>query len=89
MVRIPEEVFSGNFNYGFDLGLMEKDCGLAATLLRSELEYGLGFDGVLLKAEERIRDAAMFYQKREVDYTYVSRFLEEQTGETLRTTKSE
>lgn len=33
-VRIPTEVLSGNFNYGFAIDLMAKDCRIGAGLIK-------------------------------------------------------
>ena len=32
-VRVPQEVLTGNFNYGFALSLMSKDCKIGAGLI--------------------------------------------------------
>merc|ERR1712151_226233 len=32
-VRVPDEIITGNFNYGFKLGLMAKDVNIATDLM--------------------------------------------------------
>ena len=45
MVRIPTEVLSDEFNYGFQLGLMRKDVDIGGGLMANNFP-----EGTLLKA---------------------------------------
>merc|ERR1712146_180427 len=40
-VRLPEEVLTRRFNYGFQLGLMQKDCAIGRRLLGTHLPGAL------------------------------------------------
>lgn len=77
-VRLPETVFTRKFDYGFKLGLMKKDCGIAAEVLRTGFPNAPLLpkicDAVAAAAEARGNDA---------DYTEVVRWLEEQAKEEL------
>jgi len=88
-VRIPEEVLSRRFGYGFDLQLMHKDCQAARALLPA------GDDGasILTRVAKVVEDAATLYgaeceEARSrgdiVDYTYVCKYLEDKEGVELR-----
>jgi len=102
MVRIPEEVLSGKYHYGFDINLMKKDSGLARNILEDYMGDGGAGGGAdpsepkllnsrtgsaLLTATENVDMAAAYYSDKPkppgadvTDYTYLSRYLEEQLG---------
>ncbi|CAD7961262.1 unnamed protein product [Amoebophrya sp. A25] len=87
--RVPEEVLSRRFGYGFDLLLMQKDCSAARELLTLRDEE----TSLLPRVARLLDDAASFYGKEceaarkdgdIVDYTYIARYLEEKAGYELR-----
>ena len=81
-VRVPEEVLSRRFNYGFDLQLMQKDVSFARKLIVSAHEKALLAGGtseegpasgrVLLKVAEIMDAIADDYKTKYpgCDYTY-------------------
>jgi len=78
-VRLPEEVLSRRFNYGFKLGLMQKDCGIAAGIVRA----GFPDAPLLLHACNAVAEAGKV-QGPDADYTEVARWLEGLAGTELR-----
>eukprot|EP00927_Polykrikos_kofoidii_P040355 TRINITY_DN34517_c0_g1_i1.p1 TRINITY_DN34517_c0_g1~~TRINITY_DN34517_c0_g1_i1.p1 ORF type:complete len:496 (+),score=68.64 TRINITY_DN34517_c0_g1_i1:44-1531(+) len=73
-VRLPEEVLTRRFGYGFKLGLMHKDCSTASTVLpRSSLLFG-ACQAVEMAAASRGFDA---------DYSELAAWLECMAGVTL------
>ncbi|CAD7924016.1 unnamed protein product [Amoebophrya sp. A120] len=95
--RVPEEVFSRRFGYGFDLQLMQKDCDAARNLILDASSVGQHPEGghqtaILPRVAELLDDAASFYQgecddaRKQgeiIDYTYLAKFLEDKAGITL------
>lgn len=78
-VRIPQEVIQGNYNYGFKLGLMEKDVLTARALQTAMLpQCCLLFPHV----EKLVREATEKYGQTS-DYTNLSRMLEDMAGLSL------
>lgn len=77
-VRLPEEVLTRRFGYGFQLGLMKKDVDHASSLLKT------GFPGAkLLPQVSAILAEAVAVRGPEVDYTEVVKVLEREFGEKL------
>mmetsp|Transcript_2002 Transcript_2002/g.6172 ORF Transcript_2002/g.6172 Transcript_2002/m.6172 type:complete len:359 (-) Transcript_2002:23-1099(-) len=77
--RLPQEVLTGRFAYGFKLPLMAKDCRIAGSILRD------GFPGSRLLTEAvAMVDQAAAEEHEEVDYTHLVRRLELQAGRELR-----
>mmetsp|Transcript_29330 Transcript_29330/g.91411 ORF Transcript_29330/g.91411 Transcript_29330/m.91411 type:complete len:338 (+) Transcript_29330:66-1079(+) len=77
--RLPQEVLTGRFEYGFKLPLMAKDCRIAEQLLAE------GFPGAtLLPAGARLVQQAAAEESEDADYTCVVRMLESQAGVDLR-----
>jgi len=79
--RIPQEVVTGDFNYGFKLGLMAKDVGIATDLL----------DEYFPSAEVYRRTLQTHYDAMEAgdvefdsDYTEIVKHQEKKAGVTLR-----
>lgn len=77
--RLPQEVLTGRFGYGFKLQLMAKDCGIAAGVLQE------GFPGASLlpSAIALVRRAAEV-EPADADYTCVVKLLEREAGAELR-----
>uniref|UniRef100_A0A7S2FFJ8 3-hydroxyisobutyrate dehydrogenase-like NAD-binding domain-containing protein n=1 Tax=Haptolina brevifila TaxID=156173 RepID=A0A7S2FFJ8_9EUKA len=76
--RLPDNVISRKFAYGFALGLMHKDCRIAGNLVASQTPGATLIPKVVTllgEAEERYGPNA--------DYTQIARLLEERTGITL------
>jgi len=77
-VRIPEEVLTRRFGYGFQLGLMKKDVDHATSLLKT------GFPGArLLPQVSGVLREAVEARGPEVDYTEVVTVLEQEFGDEL------
>lgn len=75
--RIPEEVLTGRYSYGFKLALMAKDCRIAAGMLE-------GLPAALLPvAIEQVQQAAAA-EPESADYTCVAQRLEAAAGTKLR-----
>lgn len=76
--RLPDNVLSRKFSYGFALGLMRKDCAIAGNLVASQTPSATLIPRVveLLHEAEEMLGA-------EADYTKVALLLEERAGLTL------
>jgi len=74
-VRIPEEVITRRFAYGFKLQLMQKDCDCAAQFLKQHFPCAQ----IIHSAVQVVRDAAES-QGGDADYTDIVRFLEKRAG---------
>eukprot|EP00747_Dinoflagellata_sp_TGD_P218720 gnl/TRDRNA2_/TRDRNA2_90928_c0_seq1.p1 gnl/TRDRNA2_/TRDRNA2_90928_c0~~gnl/TRDRNA2_/TRDRNA2_90928_c0_seq1.p1 ORF type:complete len:365 (+),score=51.78 gnl/TRDRNA2_/TRDRNA2_90928_c0_seq1:59-1153(+) len=74
-VRIPEQVLSRRFFHGFKLGLMKKDCEIASALIKS----GFPEASLLLHAVSNVGNATEA-RGQDVDYTELSRWLEDKAG---------
>lgn len=79
MVRIPTEVLSDEFNYGFQLGLMRKDVDIGGGLMANNFP-----EGTLLKALAPVVHAAHAAIGGNEDYTCAVKYLEQQAGVELR-----
>jgi 3-hydroxyisobutyrate dehydrogenase len=77
-VRLPKEVLSGKFDYGFKLGLMAKDVRLCGALL--DQEYGEA--RLLRETSARVHEAVRRYGP-DVDYTFVSKLVEAEADHEL------
>lgn len=77
--RLPKHVVSRNFDFGFQLALMRKDCGIAADLVES-----LTPTSTLIPEVYRLMLAAEQQVGGEVDYTQIAKLLEKRTGGELR-----
>jgi len=69
-VRVPEEVVSRRFGYGFKLGLMKKDVGIGSR-------FG---QGPLFSAVRALIDKAEAAQGEGADYTEAAKYLEAEFG---------
>jgi len=82
--RLPQEVLTGRFSYGFKLPLMAKDCRIAESLIRE------GFPKAsLLPAVVQLVERATAEESAEADYTRVVKLLEREAGQELRTSKGD
>lgn len=78
-VRIPTEVLSGKFDYGFKLGLMLKDVRIAVDGLDSQHD-----ESSLLPMVKNLLEKSVTEQGYDADYTRVVRTLELHAGIDLR-----
>jgi len=77
--RLPQEVLTGRFAYGFKLPLMAKDCRIASGVLKE------GFpNGTLLAAATELVLRAAAEEPEDADYTRVVQTLERSSGMLLR-----
>ena len=81
-VRLPEEVLSRKFDYGFKLGLMLKDVRIAVDGLLSAEESCR--EGSILALVKRLLEKSTDEQGYDADYTRVVRTLELGAGVELR-----
>jgi 3-hydroxyisobutyrate dehydrogenase len=79
--RIPQEVLSGRFGYGFKLDLMAKDCGIAKGVLQ---QAGSPDTSLLMTAVELFQRAKAENADPDADYTRAVQMLERSAGATLR-----
>jgi len=79
-VRLPKEVLSREFNYGFNLSLMAKDVTIASDLLRE----GYPQAELLPTAAKLVREASAQNQGRHADYTRAVCLLEQRAGAEIR-----
>ena len=82
MQRLPEEVLTGDFNYGFKLGLMQKDVRIANNLLDTHFEKATMFRETLKLLDSALSDVQDV--DAESDYTSVVKVLEERAEADLR-----
>lgn len=81
--RIPEQVCTGKFSYGFKLGLMLKDVRIACGVVSSAAEDAGAVETHFDRTEKLLAEAVKRYGK-DADYTRVCCVLEERYGVTLR-----
>lgn len=62
--RFPKHIIEGNYNYGFDIGLMKKDVDIAMTLID---------DPIILKPVSNLLQEAINNYGDKVDYTEVTK----------------
>lgn len=85
-VRIPTEVVSGKFDYGFKIGLMLKDVRIALKVMSDdsvETDGSSTYPGYFERTERFLSRAVEMYG-HDADYTEVVRVLERDAGVTLR-----
>lgn len=80
--RLPQDVVSGWFNYGFKLGLMEKDVRIANDLLDEHFS-----DATIIRNTGRLLKESLELDELgfDSDYTEVVKLLEAQSNNDLRT----
>jgi 3-hydroxyisobutyrate dehydrogenase len=78
--RLPDNVLSRKFAYGFALGLMRKDVGLAGTLVASQTPAA----SLIPQVVGLVGEAERKYGS-DADYTEIARLLEDRAGITLGT----
>jgi 3-hydroxyisobutyrate dehydrogenase len=79
--RVPQEVVSGDFNYGFKLGLMRKDLGIAVDLMDEFYPNAQVYKRTLQVHQDAMADGVVNYDS---DYTEVVKHQELQAGVMLR-----
>jgi 3-hydroxyisobutyrate dehydrogenase len=77
--RIPQELFTGNYNYGFKLGLMRKDVAIANAVLDEAFP-----SATFLRMTKDKLAAAVEKYGGDVDYTYAAKLIEDEAGQPLR-----
>ena len=79
--RVPQDVISGWFNYGFKLGLMKKDVDIANDLLDEHFA-----EASIIRNTQRLMKESLSIEgvHADSDYTEVIKVLESQCGEDLR-----
>jgi len=85
-VRLPEEVLSRKFDYGFKLGLMLKDVRIAVDGL---LSLSNGSEDSIFPVVKRLLEKSSIDEGYDEDYTRVVRTLELDAGIELRKTSAE
>jgi len=82
--RLPKEVLSRKFGYGFKMPLMAKDVRIAEGVMKA------GFpEATLLPAVAKLYCEAALEEPDDADYTQVSCFLERRAGAELRPKREE
>eukprot|EP00966_Prymnesium_polylepis_P095206 2204568-Prymnesium_polylepis.1 len=76
--RLPDNVLSGKFAYGFALGLMRKDCSIAGSLVASQTPSAT----LIPRVVELVGEAEAAFGA-EADYTQIAQLLESRAGLTL------
>lgn len=87
-VRIPIEVLTRKFDYGFKLGLMLKDVRIAVDCLKTPRETNDDARTLMLPVVKYIMEKAVNDQGYDADYTRVLRTLELEAGIELRGTSN-
>jgi len=77
--RLPQEVLTGSFSYGFKLPLMAKDCRIAGGVLREHFPAA----SLLPRTVDLVQQAAA-EEADDADYTRVVQLLERAAGQRLR-----
>ena len=85
-VRLPEEVLSRKFDYGFKLGLMLKDVRIAVD---GVLSLSNSSEESIFPIVERLLEKSSINEGYDADYTRVVRTLELDAGIELRETSAE
>ena len=85
-MRLPEEVLSRKFDYGFKLGLMLKDVRIAVDGL---LSLSNGSEDSIFPVVKRLLEKSSIDEGYDADYTRVVRTLELDAGIELRKTSAE
>ena len=73
--RLPDNVLSRRFAYGFALGLMRKDCGIAGSLVGSQTP-----SATLIPEVVKLLGEAEAEFGADADYTQVAQLLEKRVG---------
>jgi len=82
--RVPNEVLTRNFAYGFKLPLMAKDCRIAESVLDA------GFpQAQLLRAGSKLVNEAEITQSENADYSQIVCLLEERAGHELTSSSAD
>merc|ERR1719238_1539839 len=84
--RVPQEVVSGDFNYGFKLGLMAKDVGIATDLMDEYFPSAQVYRHTLKVHFDAIAAGTVNYDS---DYTEIVKAQELQAGVMLRSEEPE
>lgn len=79
--RVPEEVLTGEFNYGFKLGLMAKDVGIANRILDQYFPRGQVYRHTLKVHFDAMAAGEVSF---DADYTEIVKHQEKQAGVRLR-----
>ena len=82
MQRLPEEVLTGDFAYGFKLGLMRKDVRIANDILDAHFDAATMFRETLKLMDESLSD--LDGVDFDSDYTEAVKILEKKAGANLR-----
>lgn len=80
--RVPQEVITGDFNYGFKLGLMAKDVSIATELMDEYFPQAQVYRRTLKVHEDAMAAGTVNYDS---DYTEIVKHQERQIGAVLRT----
>lgn len=75
-VRVPVEVLTGAYKYGFKLGLMQKDVSIASPMLHET-------STILLQTQHRLKRAVEKYGE-DADYTEVVKIVEDDADKLIR-----
>jgi 3-hydroxyisobutyrate dehydrogenase len=84
--RVPQEVITGDFNYGFKLGLMAKDVSIATDLLHEYYPKAEVYHRTLKVHSDAMLAGTVSYDS---DYTEIVKQQELEAGITLRTKRVE
>jgi len=79
--RIPQEVLTGDFNYGFKLGLMAKDVGIAADLMDEYFPAAEVYRRTLKTHYDAMAAGTVSFDS---DYTEIVKHQENKAGVTLQ-----
>ena len=82
MQRLPEEVLTGDFAYGFKLGLMRKDVRIANDILDAHFDSATMLRETLKLMDESLSD--LDGVDFDSDYTEAVKILEKKAGADLR-----
>jgi len=81
MQRLPEEVLTGDFAYGFKLGFMRKDVQTANDIMDKSFEKSTVFRNTLELVDEALNLEEVQFES---DYTEAVKILEHRAGNKLR-----
>lgn len=79
--RVPQEIVTGEFNYGFKLGLMAKDVGIATDLMDEYYPSAHVYRRTLKIHADAMASGTVQYDS---DYTEIVKYQEKQAQATLR-----
>jgi len=85
MERLPQDVLTGNFDFGFKLPLMAKDCRIATSITTEQFPQGT----LIPEVSKLMNQANALFDDENTDVTEAVKMLEDLAGTDLRSSSQE